>query len=378
MKTIRLLPLILCSLLAAAGAEAIEFEAHEVAVIKRHGPWPPVRPRDSSNRVSENPAAIRLGEALFFEHALGGDSKLSCSSCHDPGRAFSDGRVTGHGRAKLARNTSGLLNLKANRWFGWGGENDSLWAQSIRPLLAADEMAATPTLVRSVVSGSERYLEAYREAFGSDASADAAELVLVNVGKALAAYQETLVSARSPFDEFRDALLAGDTAAMAAYPESARRGLKIFVGRGRCSLCHFGPSFSNGEFGDVGISYFTDGGVDAGRYRGIQALKANPYNRLGEFNDGDAAQNAIATRQVRLTHRNWGEFKVPGLRDLAPTAPYMHNGSLATLRDVVEHYSNLDEERLHSDGEKILRPLHLSESEIDDLVSFLLSLGEEY
>lgn len=372
----RIVLLLICGLLAAASATALEFDAHEVALIKRHGPWPPQLARDSSNRVSENPAAIRLGEALFFEHALGGDSKLSCGSCHDPGLAFADGRKTGQGRETLVRNTPSLLNLKANRWFGWGGENDSLWAQSIRPLIAANEMGATPALVKKVVGDNERYLKPYREAFGGDARQDPPELVLVNVGKALAAYQETLLSARSAFDEFRDALLANDRDAMARYPASAQRGLKIFIGRGRCSLCHFGAKFSNGEFGDIGIPYFTDDGVDAGRYRGIQQLKANPYNRLGEFNDGDAAQNAIASSRVRLTQRNWGEFKVPGLRGVAVTAPYMHDGSLATLRDVVEHYSNPDEERLHSDGEKILRPLDLSDAEIDDLVSFLQSLGE--
>ena len=204
MAAIRIFLFICCGLLVAGTAAAVEFDAIETALIKRHGPWPPERNADSSNRVSENPVAIRLGEALFFEHALGGDSKLSCGSCHDPGRAFTDGRVTGHGRQKLARNTPSLLNLKANRWFGWGGENDTLWAQSIRPLLAQDEMAATPALVKSVVGGSRRFADRYREAFGSDVSRDAPGQVLVNVGKALAAYQETLVSERSPFDEFRD------------------------------------------------------------------------------------------------------------------------------------------------------------------------------
>ena len=376
MKILSALVFALLSLVVTGTTTALEFDAVEFAVIKRLGPWPPSLPTDSSNRASENLDAIRLGEALFFDHALGGDSKLSCSSCHDPGLAFTDGRKTGHGRETLARNTSSLLNLKANRWFGWGGENDSLWAQSIRPLLAANEMAATPDSVKAVVVGTQRFAEPYRKVFGGDAREHAPELVLVNVGKALAAYQETLFSERSPFDDFRDALLAGDRAAMAGYPESAQRGLKLFIGRGRCSLCHFGASFSNGEFGDIGIPYFTDNGVDAGRYGGIQQLKVNPYNRLGEFNDGDAVQNAIATRQVRLLHRNWGEFKIPGLRAIATTAPYMHDGSIPTLRGVVEHYSNLDEERLHSDGEKILRPLKLSEAEIDDLVSFLKSLGE--
>ncbi len=364
--------------LLSAKAAALEFSAAERELIAQHGPWPMQFAADSSNRASTNRSAISLGEMLFFDHDLGGDSKFSCASCHDPGQAFADGKVTGQGRVRLAdRNTPSLLNLKANRWFGWGGENDSLWAQSIRPILAADEMANHPDHVRELLLSRQRYRQFYLQAFAAEVGSETSEKVLVNVGKALAAYQETLLSLRSSFDDFRDALLAGDQAAMSRYPESAQRGLKIFIGTGRCNLCHLGPRFSNGEFGDVGIPYFTADGVDAGRYGGIQQVRANPYNLLGKFNDGDPGQNAVSSSHVRQTHRNWGEFKIPGLRAVAATAPYMHNGSLPTLRDVVLHYSLLDEERLHTDGEKILRPLKLSDSEVDDLVSFLQSLGDE-
>jgi len=358
-------------------AGAVEFSAAERELIAQHGPWPMQFAADSSNRVSENEQAIRLGEALFFDHELGIDSKFSCASCHDPGKAFTDGVKTAQGRVRLDRNTPSLLNLKANRWFGWGGENDSLWAQSIRPILAADEMANHPDHVRELLLSRQRYRQFYLQAFAAEVGSEAIEQVLVNAGKALAAYQETLVSQRSSFDDFRDALLAGDQAVMNRYPENAQRGLKIFIGAGRCNLCHLGPRFSNGEFGDVGIPYFTADGVDAGRYGGIRQVRTNPYNLLGKYNDGDPVQNAVSSSHVRLSHRNWGEFKIPGLRAVSATAPYMHNGSLPTLRDVVLHYSNLDEERLHTDGEKILRPLKLSDAEVDDLVSFLRSLGEE-
>lgn len=367
----------ICGTVLSCAAGAVEFDASERALIAAHGPWPPVLARDDSNRVSQDTNAIRLGEMLFFDHELGGDSKLSCASCHDPGRAFSDGRVTGVGRTRLNRNTPSLLNLKSSRWYGWGGENDSLWAQSIRPLLALDEMANTPSMVKNRLLARQRYRDLYRQAFGETVAQEDSESLLVNTGKALAAYQETLISKRSDFDQFRDALLRGNEDAMRSYPEAAQRGLKIFIGRGRCNLCHSGPRFSNGEFGDVGIPYFVPGGVDAGRYRGIQQVLQNPYNLLGRYNDGDSAKNAISIRHVNLTHRNWGEFKVPGLRAVAATAPYMHNGSLATLRDVVLHYSNLDEERLHSDGEKILRPLQLKPRQVDDLAEFLRSLGTE-
>jgi cytochrome c peroxidase len=356
---------------------ALEFNLEERALIAQHGPWPPDWPSDSSNRVAENDAAIRLGKMLFSDHGLDIDSRFSCASCHDPRRAFTDGLKTGQGRVGLARNTPTLLNLKSNRWFGWGGQNDSLWAQSIRPILEPDEMANRDVHVKDLLLERQAYRAYYRQVFAESIETESSDVVLVNVGKALAAYQESLFSERSPFDSFRDAMLRNDRVVMNQYPESAQRGLKIFIGSGRCNLCHLGARFSNGEFGDVGISYFTTKGVDAGRYSGIQQLRANPYNLSGQYNDGDAEKNAISSQRVRLMHRNWGEFKIPGLRDVAKTAPYMHNGSLATLRDVVLHYSELDEERLHSNGEKILRPLNLSAAQIDDLISFLESLGSQ-
>ena len=364
----------LCLTILVGSASALEYSDAERALIEQHGPWPPELPRDSSNAVSGNETAIRLGEMLFFDHGLGNDSKLSCASCHDPGRGFTDGRALGQGRRQLARNTSSLLNLKASRWYGWGGEHDSLWAQSIRPILALDEMASTPALVREVLLSRKRYQQRYREAFGSSVQEDASELVLVNAGKALAAYQETLFSPRSAFDDFRDALLEGDQAGIEAYPESAQRGLKIFIGEGRCNLCHLGPRFTSGEFADVGIS---SSGSDAGRFHGIERLRANPYNLLGKYNDGDPQHNAVGTRQLKATQRNRGEFRIPGLRGVALTAPYMHNGSLNTLRDVVLHYSGLDAERLHAIDQGLLHPLKLSASEVDDLVGFLESLGSE-
>ena len=214
----------------------------------------------------------------------------------------------------------------------------------------------------------------YRQAFGKPPHASDPEL-LVNVAKAIAAWQETLVSPATPFDEFRDAL-ARDDAQAAAYPAAARRGLRLFLGRGQCATCHAGPLFTNGEFGDIGMLFFIKADhVDPGRQGGIRHLLPSPYNLLGSHNDDTTRDNATGTKFLRPEHRNFGEFKVPSLRNLKLTAPYMHNGSLATLRDVVRHYSELDEDRLHGDGERILKPLRLSEEESGDLVAFLESLS---
>jgi cytochrome c peroxidase len=354
---------------------AVEFTAAETARILQHGPWPMAWTPDPSNRVSGKPDAIALGKSLFFDPRLSGNGKSSCASCHLPDRLFTDGKVRGEGFVQLDRNTPGLLNVRLNRWFGWDGAADSLWSQSIRPVVDKREMAASTTHVGALVRGDAEMAGRYRMAFGLPPGDD--DTVMVNVGKALAAYQETLASGRTPFDEFRDAVARGDRATADRYPAAAQRGLKIFVGKGNCSVCHFGPNFTNGEFGDIGIPFFAaPGRVDPGRYEGIRRLQASRANLLGAYNDDPARVSATGTLHVKLEHRNWGEFRVPGLRNVANTAPYMHNGHLATLRDVVRHYSELNEDRLHADGEKILKPLRLSEVEAADLVAFLESLGE--
>ncbi|MDE2992101.1 MAG: hypothetical protein OXU21_13735, partial [Chloroflexota bacterium] len=140
---------------------------------------------------------------------------------------------------------------------------------------------------------------------------------------------------------------------------------------------HFGPAFTNGEFADAGVPHFVEPGrVDPGRHGGIRKLRQSPYTLLGRFNDDAERSTAAKTRYVDLRQSNFGEFRVPGLRNVALTAPYMHAGSLEALADVAHHYSTLDEERLHAGGERILRRLDLSAREQADLVAFLQTLTE--
>ena len=122
---------------------ASQWSAEEIAAIARHGPWPPPAPaRDPSNRVSGDPAAIALGEHLFGDARLSADGAMSCATCHEHGRNWSDGRARAMGRVELDRRTPSLWNVGFGHWFGWDGAGDSLWAQSIRPLLDPREMAA--------------------------------------------------------------------------------------------------------------------------------------------------------------------------------------------------------------------------------------------
>lgn len=366
-------------ILAAAGAhqaQALDFTAAEIRKILRHGPWPPPAGPDPSNRVSGNPAAIAFGRLLFFDARLSDSGTVSCATCHRREMGWTDGRPRSRGHRAVDRNALSLFNLRFNRWFGWDGAQDTLWAQNLRPLLDAREMGIGAAGAARLVREDRRLACRYRLAFGELSGADD-EKVFVDLGKALAAFQETLITGRTPFDDFRDAVERNDATGQARYPAAAKRGLRLFVGRGNCAVCHFGPAFTNGEFADAGVPHFAASGrADPGRFGGIRKLRKSPYTLLGRFNDDPARSTATKTRYVRLSHSNFGEFRVPGLRNAALTAPYMHAGSLKTLADVVRHYSTLDEERLHAGGERILRRLDLSAREQTDLVAFLESLTE--
>jgi cytochrome c peroxidase len=372
-----LLVVFLAAVANAAQAQLLRFTDTETRAILRHGPWPAPWSPDPSNRVSGRAEAIEFGERLFFDPRLAPSGKLLCATCHAPFLSFQDARARAFGLADVDRNTMSVLNARYQRWFGWDGAGDSLWAQSIRPILEPREMGGSARQVAALVRGDADLSCRYAKTFGERPPTQD-EALLAGVGKALAAYQETLVTGRTPFDEFRDALERGDRAAAARYPTSAQRGLQLFVGRGNCSACHFGPLFTNGEFHDSGVPYFiAGGGVDPGRHGGIRKMQANPFNQLSAYSDDASGKSTTRARHVALEHRNFGEFRVPSLRNVALTAPYMHNGSLATLADVVRHYSELSPDRLHSDGEVLLlRPLHLSSQESADLVAFLESLTE--
>ena len=359
-----------------AEADDLLLTKDTIEKVLRHGPWPMPSKPDPSNRVSGQDSAIELGRALFFDKGLSSSGTVACGSCHQPERGWTDGKARAGGLARLDRNTQSLFNVRYNRWFGWDGRNDSLWGHSIGPILDQREMGMTGESVAAYVRGQKAYVQQYEAVFQRKVDTTPPVELLVDLAKAMAAFQETLVSGRTEFDAFRDALKSGDRSAAARYPKSAQRGLQMFVGRGKCHFCHSGPMFTNGEFANAGMRYFIGPGkVDEGRFGGINKVRASAFNLLGSYNDDPKKATAWATRHVKQTHNTFGEFKVPSLRNLRQTAPYMHDGSLATLKDVVNHYSNIDLERLHSDGERILEPLKLSDQETLDLVAFLETLS---
>ncbi|MEM7299955.1 MAG: cytochrome c peroxidase [Pseudomonadota bacterium] len=360
-----------------AEGEDVVFSETDRAFIQSMGPWPAAFKPDPSNRFSGNPKAIEFGQSLFSDGRLSKDGTVSCASCHDPQNHFIDGRDRSVGASRVDRNAPSLNNIHPNRWFGWAGRSDTLWGQSVHPILDQKELSASAALVASRVREETDLRTRYLGVAGTSPPDAPDEQIIVNLAKFLAAYQETLTTPRTRFDGFRDRLISGKPTPVADYSPSERRGLKLFVGKGNCVICHFGPTLSNGEFHFLGLPHFAEGvRVDQGRFGGIRLLKKSRYNRLGPFSDEPktSAEKSPAT-YVRLDQRNWGEFKTPSLRNVANTAPYMHNGGLAGLRDVINHYSDLNLERLHVDGESILQPLKLNEREIMDLIAFLESLS---
>ena len=179
----------------AVTASAVEFDSVELRLVLRHGPWPQPVLRDASNRASGDPAAIALGERLFFDPRLSGPGTIACASCHIPAQAWTDGHSRAIGLAPLDRNTPTVLDAGLQRWFGWDGAADSLWSFVLQPITDPREMGSSARAVGRLVRTDPELACRYERAFGEAVGEDD-ERTLVDVGKALAAYAETLTSSR--------------------------------------------------------------------------------------------------------------------------------------------------------------------------------------
>jgi cytochrome c peroxidase len=343
------------------------FTDSEIKIILSHGPWPAPAGNDPTNRVSGKPDAIELGTLLFFDQRLSGSGAKACASCHVPERNWTDNLARGVGVAEVDRNTPTIMNLRRQRWYGWGGAADSLWSQSLRPIVDARELAATPRHVANLVRGDEQLSCRYQKVYGTPPSPTDDEAVFVNVGKVLAAFQETLVSGSTPFDQFRNAVARGESPPSLSYSIPAQRGLQIFIGKGGCTSCHSGPNFTGGEFFKTSFSRFEPPTrPDPGRDAGSRQLRESRFNLLSTYNDDPTGASAVHTRQVAGGPGSHGEFKVPSLRNLILTAPYGHRGDVETIAEVVRVHGN--------DGQAVGAP-NLTPREQTDLVVFLESLS---
>ena len=374
----RSVKIVLCALGLAAfapcesiAAEAVTFTADEVARIVTLGPWPPTYGRDPSNRASGMPEAIAFGRRLFFEPRFSPSGYVSCVACHQPDRGFTDALPRARGLAPVERNAIALQNLRLQRWYGWGGSSDSLWMASLRPILDPREIGSSAERVAFVIRTGDGVACRYRAAFSAEADEEKAETVLVNVGKALAAYEETLVTGRTPFDDFRDRLARGE-ASTGTYPAAARRGLKIFVGRANCIACHSGPAFTDRAFRGTAVPQFIgETAPDMGRYAGVTEFQASRFNLKGAYNDA-----GVSADEVKVDPRDRARWRTPSLRNVAATAPYLHNGTAASLYDVVRRYAKSAGSSHYVDDEHKVRRVQLSAQDVDDLVAFLETLSD--
>ena len=359
-------------------------------------------PKDPSNRYSGNAAAAELGRKLFFDKDMSATATVACATCHDPKLAFTDGRARSFGTAEVARNAPTLIGVAHNRWFYWDGRRDSLWAQAITPPESPGEMDNNRVdIVRTVA---RKYADDYAAITGSALWPDVEKLptnagpfadsegksawnrmraydrtavntVYANVGKFLAAYMETLQPSSSRFDNFV-ATLADDgyPAAKELLSDDEQRGLKLFLdgSRTQCLRCHNGPLFTNYGFHNIATAVAENGLPDFGRMIGLQAALMDEFNCRGSYSDSPP-DSCSEIRFVGDAHASSGAFKVPSLRNVALTAPYMHDGRFATLRNVLDFYTQTPDPNI---GPHELPVLELSGEEIEQLASFLATLND--
>ncbi len=274
-----------------------------------------------------------LGKRLFFDKILSNDRTVSCATCHDPERAFADTKALAVGISGRIgkRHSPSLINRAFGRAHFWDGRAATLEAQVVQPISDRNEMDLPLEDAVARLAGDRSYRDAFQSVFGQPASGD-------NLGRALATYLRTIRSTDSPYDRF----VAGATDAMTT---DQQQGLQIFRAKARCIFCHTEPLFTDEQFQNTGVAWLAD---------------ASSYQDDGRF-------------MVSNQQRDRGKFKTPTLREIALTAPYMHDGSLATLEDVVDFYDKGG--RPNPNLFPILRPIGLTPVEKQQLIRFLESLS---
>ncbi len=368
------------------------FTEREWAVIQRLSPLPATPPLSPTNRVADDPQAAQLGQMLFFDERFSKDGTVSCATCHSPFHGFADVEATSLGAGRGTRNAPTLLNVAYNKWQFWDGRADTLWSQALIALEGEKEQAGTRLQYAHLIK--RLYQKDYEGVFGplpnladtirfplegkpgdvqfdnmSEKDKIAVNTVFANIGKAIEAYERLLISGNAPFDRY----VAGDLNVIGI---EAKRGLKTFIGKGACILCHDNPNFTDSDFHNIGVP---QGRLpeDTGRYDGIKQLLENPFNGGGIYSDSPETPKRILNF-LEPTQQHKGQFKTPTLRNVALTAPYFHTGDFPTLVSILEfNGAEIPTTEFAGMREGTLEPINLNEQEINDLVEFLLSLTGE-
>jgi cytochrome c peroxidase len=365
---------VVCEVCATAATashdDRLRYTPAELAAIYRHSPLSAPQ-ADPTNAYADSAAAAKLGQCLFFDRRLSANGRVSCATCHEPARGFTDGRKLARGIAVGTRNTPSVTDAAFGHWFFWDGRADSLWSQALQPLENPREAGSDRLHIAHLIDGDPRLRAAYQRIFGPlpnlddperfpaharpDADArlpvarawagmtaadrHAVNRLFSNLGKAIEAYERRLIDRSSPFDRYVAALRSGDAAGELAISPAAKRGLKLFVGTANCDLCHSGPTFSDGQFHNLGLPVLPGEAPDTGRAAGIRLLTANPFNGAGPFSDDRTGPSRDRISYLPSPASQLGAFKTPDLRNVALTAPYMHDGRFATLEQVLDFYA---------------------------------------
>jgi cytochrome c peroxidase len=318
----------------------------------------------------QTPEKIALGQKLFFDGRLSADGTVACASCHNPERAFTDGKPTSIGiQSRVGqRNAPTILNALYNKTQFWDGRAKTLEDQAALPIVNSIEMGQ-PNLTAAItrIAAVDEYQQAFSKVFSRPASGP-------DLLRAIASYERSLVSFNSPFDRF----IAGDKNAIDA---AAQRGWDLFNTRARCNKCHALTEtkrdvtlFTDNDFHNIGIGIIRHNVVTLAR-QAEQLIKSGDtaaIDRAAIQTDMSALGRFLITKK----ESDIASFKTPGLRNLLLTGPYFHDGSQVTLWDVMDHYNKgdgLQNPYLDED----IQPLALKETDIDDLVAFLASLTSD-
>ncbi len=360
-------------------------------------------PQDRSNAVADEPKAVDLGRTIFGDTSFSGNGAVACTTCHKPDLHFTDGRPFAVGMDVIPLNAMTLIGASYSPWQTWNGKNDSQWAQALIPLENPVEHGGDRTYYAHQIAA--QYRDEYEILFGplpdlsdparfpphaapssnvglqaawdqmTPADQESVNQVFANIGKALAAFERTILPAPSRFDAYVAALHAEDqTAASDLMTDDEIAGLRLFIGKAKCINCHNGPLFSNHEFHNTAIPGAPGVPMERGRIEGVQKLLADPFNCLGPYSDADPATCIQLRFLVTEGQTLEGGFKTPTLRNVAETGPYMHAGQFATLSEVIRHYNDAGFAII---GHNELTPLGLSDEEMGQLEAFLHTLTEE-
>jgi cytochrome c peroxidase len=322
------------------------------------GDLKPVQAEPVPKQNVQTPEKIELGKKLFFDRRLSGDGTMSCATCHDPEMAFTDGLELSlsYPTTRNWRNSPTLVNVAFQKYLFHDGRSRTLEDQALFPMMSAFEMNRNLDFVEEVIRSVPEYVDAFQTVFGGEVTRE-------RMAMAIASFERTILSVNSPLDKY----LNGNKKAISG---DAKKGLALFLGKAKCSECHFGVNLSDDRFHALNVPEKPEQQSDP-RIAATRRFVAKVYHYEDYRNLAEDPGRYLITKD----RKDWKAFRTPTLREIAKTAPYMHNGIFATLDEVIDFF-----DRGGGIGNKVLQPLGLNNKEKKYLKAFLVEAltGEDF